>query len=526
MARCYILLLLLQALICDGYKVLIFSPTFGYSHMKFLGSIADILTEAGHDVTVLIPIMDMDLENRTGVKITKNIIKIPAEARLSEMMKWRTEMVVNAWVTNPSFAMLIQPPANMTRLFTYMCEGVFNDEELMNRLRERKFDLGIAEAFDICGFGIFELAEIPATIATFSSVHADALSTAIGEPITPSYIPGPTSTFGDRMNIIGRLINTLEILSTRRFCNTIYEAEVNAFRRKFGAHFKGYTELLSGTSFVLTNSNPYLDYPRPVLHKTVAIGGVGISVDRSKNKLSEEWDAILNERNTTVLISFGSVAKAIYMPESYKQGLLKTFETMPDTTFIMKYEDNTSKFAYHLPNVHLSKWFPQNALLADPRLTAFVTHGGLGSVTEVAYQGKPAVLIPIFAEQPRNAHMLAKHRAGIVLTKYDLENPKKLRDALLNIFTDVSYTRNAKRLSEMLLSQPISPKKLVLRHVEFAARFGRLPNLDPYGRQLSFMQYLLLDIALVVVIISASVVCFSVRLCRICLSHSFKAKKD
>lgn len=31
--------------------------------------------------------------------------------------------------------------------------------------------------------------------------------------------------------------------------------------------------------------------------------------------------------------------------------------------------------------------------LADPRLTAFVTHGGLGSVTELAYQGKPAVIV-------------------------------------------------------------------------------------------------------------------------------------
>ncbi|KIH61779.1 hypothetical protein ANCDUO_07940 [Ancylostoma duodenale] len=51
----------------------------------------------------------------------------------------------------------------------------------------------------------------------------------------------------------------------------------------------------------------------------------------------------------------------------------------------------------------------------------------------------------------------------------------------------------------MLLNQPFSAKHLLIRHCEFAAKFGRLPNLDPYGRQLSFIQYYLLDVILAVV---------------------------
>ncbi|KHJ79230.1 hypothetical protein OESDEN_21129, partial [Oesophagostomum dentatum] len=151
---------------------------------------------------------------------------------------------------------------------------------------------------------------------------------------------------------------------------------------------------------------------------------------------------------------------------------------MPDTTFIMKYEEKNTKIAAHLPNVHLSPWLPQNALLADPRLTAFVTHGGLASTTELAHQGKPAMLIPLFGDQPRNAQMLARHGGAIVLTKYDLGSPKKLIESLHTLLSDASYTQNAKRLAEMLLSQPISAKELLVRHCEYAARFGRLPNLD------------------------------------------------
>ncbi|EYC33728.1 hypothetical protein Y032_0002g952 [Ancylostoma ceylanicum] len=203
---------------------------------------------------------------------------------------------------------------------------------------------------------------------------------------------------------------------------------------------------------------------------------------------------------------------------------------MPDTTFIWKYEEEGSQIADHLPNVHLSTWFPQNALLADPRLTVFVTHGGLGSTTELAHQGKPAVLlsfhIPIFADQQRNAHMLAKHGGGIVLTKDDLENPQKLRETLLTMFNDVSYSQNAKRLSEMLLNQPISAKQLLIRHCEFAAKFGRLPSLDPYGRQLSFMQYFLLDVILAIIIVIVMVIYVSFRLFRRCSSIAVKSKKD
>ncbi|KAK6040069.1 glycosyltransferase family 28 protein [Cooperia oncophora] len=145
-------------------------------------------------------------------------------------------------------------------------------------------------------------------------------------------------------------------------------------------------------------------------------------------------------------------------------------KTCHNTTFIWKFEEEDSKLAAHLDNVYLSSWVPQNALLADPRLSVFITHGGLGSTTELAHMGKPALLIPLFSDQTRNAHMLAKHGGGIVLKKSDLESPRKLADSLKTLLSDASFSRNAKRLAEMLLNQPISAKQLFIQHSEFAAR--------------------------------------------------------
>uniref|UniRef100_A0A0K0DHG4 glucuronosyltransferase n=1 Tax=Angiostrongylus cantonensis TaxID=6313 RepID=A0A0K0DHG4_ANGCA len=490
----------------------------------------------------LMPVMDMEQKDKTGLKLTKNVIKISADPRVYETMRHEKEMLSHIWTSGNSVFGLLKATENMIKLFAYLCEGMSHDEKLMKMLENEKFDAGISEVFDICGLGIFEILKIPATIATFSGVHIDCVSKSIGEPITPA----AWSTKGDRMNFFGRLENFVNVFLGNIFFTRTYDEEIKVFRAKFGQQFKGYDELISKASFVFTNSNPYLDYPRPVLHKTVPIGGIAVAVDSKNNELSKEWHDILNERNTTVFVSFGSVAKSVYMPDQYKKTLLKVFETMPETTFIWKYEEEGSTIAKHLKNVYLSTWVPQKALLADARLTVFITHGGLGSTMELAYMGKPAILesqkyklqrcniielasffqIPIFADQTRNANMFSKHGCGIVLMKHQLEHPQKLRDSLIKIFNDASFSENARLLSEILRNQPIGPKQLLVKHSEFAARFGTIPNLDPYGRHLFLFEYYLIDVLLVCVFAFLLVVFVIVKLLKKCLSLRGKTKTE
>ncbi|CAJ0603984.1 unnamed protein product [Cylicocyclus nassatus] len=524
MIRRYILFALLA---CCGssYKFLVYSPTYGYSHTKFMGVLADILTEAGHNVTILMPIIDNEEMDLTGVKLTKNIIKLPPDERIAEMQDYEAQEISELWKMPLGISGFLQMKQEMIEWQTSQCERTLKHVSLIKQLEKEQFDVGIAEAFGICGFGVFRAAKIKTTLATLSSVHADLISEIIGEPVTPSYVPGGMSSAGDQMDIVGRFENFMDALLERSYFIDVFDSEIKLFKKKFGPDFDGWQQLLADTSLWFVNSNPYLDYPRPTLHRSLSIGGITVSSDHEKNELPE-WDAFLNERNTTVLVSFGSVAKAVYMPDNYMQSLLKVFESMPETTFIFKYEEENSKIADHLRNVHLSTWLPQNALLGDPRLTAFITHGGLGSVTEVAYQDKPAILIPIFADQPRNAKMLAKHGGAIYLTKYDLNTPEKLKESLRIILNDPSYARNAKHLAEMLRNPPISSKQLFLRHCEFAAKFGRLPSLDPYGRQLSFVQYYLIDIALLLMAITAIAIYAITKVFLKCLSIAKKVKKD
>jgi UDP:flavonoid glycosyltransferase YjiC (YdhE family) len=64
-------------------------------------------------------------------------------------------------------------------------------------------------------------------------------------------------------------------------------------------------------------------------------------------------------------------------------------------------------------NVRVERWVP----LADvlPHAAAFVTHGGAGTTLAALAAGVPMAFLPISADQPLNARLVARHGAGLAL---------------------------------------------------------------------------------------------------------------
>ncbi|EPB67593.1 UDP-glucoronosyl and UDP-glucosyl transferase [Ancylostoma ceylanicum] len=367
--RWFLILLISAAYrLTAGYNYLIVSPLFGHSHSHFMGTIADTLTEAGHNVTVLMPIMDPDLENNTGLKSTTHVIKVAPDNRTAAMFMQKARFSSRLWNLEPSAFGMIKLAMHLAQSFSWQCESE-HIRAAQNKIHN-------------CGY----------FMCPRRSCLEDCWSASCSQLCSRAQI----------------------------YAMIAQKALVQ--------------ELLAQVSYVFTNSNPYLDYPHPTIHKAIDIGGIA------------NIDEILNVRKTNVVISFGSIVKSCYMPEDYKESLLKVFESMPNTTFIWKYELEESPIVAHLPNVHLFAWIPQNALLADPRISAFVSHGGLGSTNEIAHMGKPAVMVPLFADQSRNANMLAKHGGALVLEKYDIANHTKVAEAIQKITSDQRFVDHGKFL--------------------------------------------------------------------------------
>ncbi|EPB71937.1 hypothetical protein ANCCEY_08978 [Ancylostoma ceylanicum] len=137
-------------------------------------------------------------------------------------------------------------------------------------------------------------------------------------------------------------------------------------------------------------------------------------------------------KNTVVLSALGVtpyVQQIAGFPAnpSFVPDIIEAFASFPDTTFIWKYEEENDHILFEkYPNIHPLKWVPQVDLLADKRISLFITHAGMNSVLEAVFYGKPMVAIPLFVDQIVNAKNMNNRGLAVVIDKHDLS-----KDALV-----------------------------------------------------------------------------------------------
>ncbi|KAJ0070019.1 hypothetical protein NL108_000263, partial [Boleophthalmus pectinirostris] len=71
-------------------------------------------------------------------------------------------------------------------------------------------------------------------------------------------------------------------------------------------------------------------------------------------------------------------------------------------------------------NVRVSKWLPQNDLLAHPKARVFMTHGGTHGMYEGICNGVPMLMFPLFGDQRDNVHRMVSRGVAEKLLIYDL----------------------------------------------------------------------------------------------------------
>ncbi|PIC24255.1 hypothetical protein B9Z55_017662 [Caenorhabditis nigoni] len=471
-------------------NILVYSPIFAASHTNFMARLADTLTEAGHNVTFLAPVMDERRKSQLGVKITKDVVLVEQDEEMKRYLSpvdddmalyWKTE--VTPWNMNTIFSVF-------TDSMRQGCANFLRNKGVYDAMKSRNFDVGIYEPLSVCGLGFMHAIGIRRTISASSCVFYDSVVNVIGEPLELSHVPAQMSKFGEDMSLSERVHNYRMSKALESVNFEGFEVETKLYQEHFDV--PDWRELMLDSSFHFVNAIPYLDFPRTVTQKTVPIGGISIDIKFIKSqKLTKEWSKVLDTRKHNMLISFGSLVRSQDMPIEWRHGLLEAIKSEPNVTFIWKYESDDVSWAEGISNIHFSKWVPQTALLNDPRLSAFLTHGGLGSTTELAFLGKPALMVPIFADQERNANMLARHGGVRVFQKNNLENVKT---AIHDVLFNKKYLEHARKLAEILNNQPTHPKDQVVNHVEFAGKFGPFPKMNSCGRDLGFIQRNLIDV--------------------------------
>ncbi|GMT14726.1 hypothetical protein PFISCL1PPCAC_6023, partial [Pristionchus fissidentatus] len=476
----------------DPLKILVYNPKFGHSHSVFLGNIADILSEEGHNVTTLIPEIYAPFADGT----TKSkIVKIPVEAATLEFFLQAVEGDFSFIFKSEGWdksSMIRQMPL-LQHIFEQQCNYTLTFEKEIEELKNEKFDVMIAETFDHCGIGLAHLIS-PHSLITVSTTNIfDYLSYQIGQPLFPSHVPTSFGPFVDPESIVSRVENLIAMFTSLWMFREIEKPTERIFKEKYGDNFPDLADIIASSAFTLTNSDPFLDFAKPTLRKIVEIGGIGV---RKAKKLDKEWESLLSLRPRTVLVSFGTVSRAFLMPVEMKKALAQAFSRFPDTTFVWKYEkpEDKEQFAQGVDNLILSQWMPQNDLLEDERVRGFLTHAGKGSYFEIASRGTPSLLVPLFGDQIRNAAAAEFVGFGKILDKSNLVDAKKIEEALREILEDEEHRAKALEVKRIMESRPFTPRELLVKHVEFAAKFGPLKSLQTQGRTLPYIVYYNIDI--------------------------------
>ncbi|GMS94886.1 hypothetical protein PENTCL1PPCAC_17061 [Pristionchus entomophagus] len=499
-------------------KVLVYSIQSGFSHVNFMGRVADTLAEGGMDVTLLLN----ELRTEVGSGTTKaRVFAIEASKEAFDYITDPSNDESKSIYEGSSHdlrSMLNFAPL-FNKIFYLSCKNLLSKPEVIEQLRAEKYDVMLAETFDYCGFGIAKLLGIKSTVAVFSSSLNDYTAWITGTPSPWSVVQSAYSGVVDR-SISSRLWNLLCVAADFRVNHLFVSSAIQAFEERFGPNFPSIQELIANCSLIVTAGDPLLDLPRPTQRKIVDIGAIGI---REAKPLEKEYDDLLNLRPRTVVFSLGSVAQTSDMPIEFKRGLAQAFSRFPDVTFLWKYEkpEDAGSFLQGVGNVVLRKWMPQNDLLGDSRVVALITHGGKTSLNEVGAKGLPTVFIPIYGDQPRNAAIAVKLGFGIFLNKRDLGKPDVIESAIKEVLYNEKYSKSAKLVAEMIHSRPFSVKELLVKNVKFAAQFGNVKSLDQEGFDYPLYIYWNLDLLLVLLLI----VFFPVVLIYLCCSRYICVKR-
>jgi glucuronosyltransferase len=125
----------------------------------------------------------------------------------------------------------------------------------------------------------------------------------------------------------------------------------------------------------------------------------------------------------------GSNAKSTFLSKEVLNVLIKVFSQLKQKV-VMKWESD--EMEGQPGNVFISKWLPQDDILAHPNMKLFISHCGLGGIVEAKYHGVPIVGFPLFGDQPGNALNIEKEGWAVTVDLASLSE-KSLSDAIKEV---------------------------------------------------------------------------------------------
>nr|XP_033788724.1 UDP-glucuronosyltransferase 3A1-like [Geotrypetes seraphini] len=512
-----VLLVFLQLFVLPEAARILSMSFVGGSHYLIFNEISRVLHERGHEVRLL---MQKDSALITGTDLNKEskdyqITMLSENEYVKEFNKWFLEMqkeFLKGRYTSGTYIELMHHLA-------VQCDSILNQSDILNSLRNEKFDIAIIDAFNPCTFLVAEKLELP-FIAFFHGSIINAIQ--IGIPSPPSYVPVFFSRLSDRMDFWGRMKNCFSYFMSQ-VINFQAEAQFNSVIQ---THFQAGSrpslpDLQQKAELWIYITDFSIEFPRPLLPNTICIGSL---LARPTKPVSQELEDFIGQSGEAgfIIVTMGSMLSSLVQMDMVKE-MNAGFAHLPQKV-IWRYQHSQWPQELKLaPNVKIVDWLPQNDLLGHPKARLLVTHGGLNSLMEAIYHGVPILGIPLFGDQFDNMVRAETKQIGIFMPSDQL-TADKFAKAMRQILEDARYKTAAMALRKIRQSYPFTPEEQLIRWVEHIILSGGGAHLRPYGSQQPLYQQYLLDVVLFLTASFLLVVYCCVKLVKILLKVIYPGK--
>lgn len=192
----------------------------------------------------------------------------------------------------------------------------------------------------------------------------------------------------------------------------------------------------------------------------------------------------------------GSNIQSKHISETNRKHIVDTFAELP-YKILWKFEDE--EFPDKPSNVKISKWLPQQDILAHPNVKLFITQGGLQSLEEAITNEIPLLAIPFMTDQFANAKRITKLGIGLNLN-FETLTKKDLKRSVLEVIRNTVYKQKIREIKDLLVDQPMTGLDKAIWWTEYVLRHRGAPYFRNRVVDMPWYEYFLLDVIGFVVI--------------------------
>jgi UDP:flavonoid glycosyltransferase YjiC (YdhE family) len=385
---------------------------------------------------------------------------------------------------------------NFNNAMIHLYTDFLNDKAVLEQLRKIKFDLIIADVINVLSVFLRKELNIPLKMY----LNPTCIYTWQNEvfEFNPSYIPLLGTTFTDHMSFSQRFINQIFLYGTRASYKLFGYLQNKVFQ-EYG--YNDYYEAFVVDAVYLNQCVNGLHYPAALPPNMQSIGA--ILPKPAKPVTDESLNTFLNKYKKSIYISQGTIIKVIRL-ETFKI----LFETFSDVGFILSLKKGVYEEVELPKNVLIKNWLPQNDLLGDARVAAFITHGGLNSMLESLYHAKPMIVIGTNIDQINTAVIVNERKYGYGITNENDITIDKLIPMIKDLLENKEYNVNCLQAARFIKHE--DGKEKFYYWINYIMENGYSHLLIPAYSNFSFIHLQSLDI-IIVLIIAFAVLCKIIR---------------